>query len=205
VADTQKKLPVYESYYAWQGEGIYMGRAAYFVRLHGCDSVGTMCRQTPDEIVAQMVQKAHKGAFLCITGNDEPALHKLDPLIKCARAAGFKSHIETAGHRPLPRSVDWITLSPRLDYAPPLLENIVRANEFKITVENAEGLQVALDAILPHCGKRAAVWLHPEWSLRDNAEVLNLISSTVKSNPRVRAGWRLHKLYPCSREAHSGK
>lgn len=30
-------LPVMESFYTLQGEGFYQGKAAYFIRLGGCD------------------------------------------------------------------------------------------------------------------------------------------------------------------------
>ena len=34
---TKHVLPVMESFYTIQGEGFHQGRAAYFIRLGGCD------------------------------------------------------------------------------------------------------------------------------------------------------------------------
>jgi organic radical activating enzyme len=186
---------VHEIFYSFQGEGIHAGRAAFFVRLMGCDQRCSFCdsagtwhpgykpdnveRRTATEIVAQAKICAHPQAFIVLTGG-EPALYRLDPIITTAREAGFKTHIETAGHRPLPRSVDWITLSPKVFATPPLRENIQRANEFKIIVDSYE---------------RAAIWLHPEWGHRHDPKILALITETVKGNPRLRAGWQVHKMY----------
>ena len=30
------KLPIYEQFFTWQGEGIHQGRSAYFIRTFGC-------------------------------------------------------------------------------------------------------------------------------------------------------------------------
>ena len=44
----KQKLPIYEHFFTWQGEGIHQGRSAYFIRTFGCpvqcpwcDSAGT--------------------------------------------------------------------------------------------------------------------------------------------------------------------
>src|SRR5262247_3603441 len=36
-------LPVMERFYTLQGEGFHQGRAAYFIRLGGCDVGGVWC------------------------------------------------------------------------------------------------------------------------------------------------------------------
>lgn len=35
--EVNELLPVMESFYTLQGEGFHQGRAAYFIRLGGCD------------------------------------------------------------------------------------------------------------------------------------------------------------------------
>lgn len=37
IASTSNTLPVMEAFYTLQGEGFHQGRAAYFIRLGGCD------------------------------------------------------------------------------------------------------------------------------------------------------------------------
>ncbi len=205
------KLPIYEIFYSMQGEGVFMGRAAFFVRLYGCDqkcpwcdSAGTWHPQykptsVPQLMPQQIVQRCREanvapGAFVVLTGG-EPALYPLDPLIHAFWDEGRQVHIETAGHRPLPKAIDWITLSPKVFLKAPLRENIQRANEFKIIVSDEKSLGDALDTITPHCRDNAAIWLHPEWSKRSDPAVLALIVESVKKNPRLRAGYQLHKLY----------
>jgi 7-carboxy-7-deazaguanine synthase len=208
-----KPYSVNEMFFAFQGEGVHMGRAAYFIRFHGCDQRCNFCdsagtwhpnykpenvpRLTPLQI-AQQVEKAGlpKGAFVVLTGG-EPALYTLSPLIAMLRSIGFDVHIETAGHRPLPRSINWITLSPKLFGKPPLLENIERANEFKIIVDRQDAIDEALALILPYAREKAPIWLHPEWGQRNNPQILELISRRVKADTRLRAGYQIHKLYKC--------
>ena len=49
--------------------------------------------------------------------------------------------------------------------------------------------------------KSRPVWLHPEWSLRNDSEILGLINKKVKENQfPYRAGYQLHKLYGVDEE-----
>jgi 7-carboxy-7-deazaguanine synthase len=206
-----KPLPVNELFYTFQGEGVFMGCAAFFVRLNGCDQRCGWCdsastwhpkykpegvlRLTPLQILQHLQEaKVQAGAFVVVTGG-EPALHPLYPLISLCRAHGYNVHIETAGHRPLPRSIDWITLSPKPFSIKPLPENVLRANEFKIIVDSEAALEEGLDCVLPYARDKAAIWLHPEWGHRSDPDILGLITERVKANPRLRAGYQIHKLY----------
>ncbi|MDG2170458.1 MAG: 7-carboxy-7-deazaguanine synthase QueE, partial [Opitutales bacterium] len=85
-----KPLPVYETFYSWQGEGCHMGKSAFFIRLFGCpikcpwcDSAGTwhpdfvpetIERISVEALVAQA--KEHNPAIVVITGG-EPCIHDL--------------------------------------------------------------------------------------------------------------------------------
>lgn len=51
-------------------------------------------------------------AFIVITGG-EPMLQVDDALIDALHVAGFEIAIETNGTLPVPRSIDWITVSPK--------------------------------------------------------------------------------------------
>ena len=205
------KLPIYETFSTFQGEGVFMGRAAFFVRLYGCDVKCSFCdsagtwhpdykpQNVPQLTPKEIVQRSRdadlcEGAFVVLTGG-EPALYPLDPLIHAFWDEGRKVHIETAGHRPLPKAIDWITLSPKIFTKAPLRENIQRANEFKIIVDSVESATDALDAILQHCRINASIWLHPEWSKRNDPLTLAFITQSVKENARLRAGYQLHKQY----------
>ena len=216
------KYPVYERFYTWQGEGVHLGRAAYFIRLYGCpqscpwcDSAGTWHRDYRPEGVTLMdahelaeVVRAESpdGAVVVITGG-EPILFDLAPLTDALHALGRRVHIETSGIAPLRGELDWVTLSPKPFGQPPLPEVVVLADEVKIIVHEPGDIQVGLDTLtgLP---ESAVIWLHPEWSRARERDlgVLNSITQAVKENPRLRAGYQMHKLYRADDlDAHSDK
>lgn len=37
MIDANKELPIMEAFYTIQGEGFYTGKAAYFIRIAGCE------------------------------------------------------------------------------------------------------------------------------------------------------------------------
>ncbi|GHG35164.1 organic radical-activating protein [Deinococcus indicus] len=216
------KYPVYERFYTWQGEGVHLGRAAYFIRLYGCpqacpwcDSAGTWHRDyRPDGVtlmgadeLAEVVRaESPDGAVVVVTGG-EPILFDLNPLTDALHALGRRVHIETSGIAPLRGALDWVTLSPKPFGQPPLPEVVARADEVKIIVHEPGDIQAGLDTLsgLP---QDAVIWLHPEWSRARERDlgVLNAITQAVKENPRLRAGYQMHKLYRADDlDAHSDK
>jgi organic radical activating enzyme len=216
------KYPVYERFYTWQGEGVHLGRAAYFIRLYGCpqacpwcDSAGTWHRDfRPDgvtlmeetELADVVDRESPDGAVVVVTGG-EPILFDLKPLTDALHARGRRVHLETSGIAPLRGDLDWVTLSPKPFGQPPLPEVVARADEVKIIVHDPADIQAGLDT-LGGLREGAVVWLHPEWSrARDrDAGVLNAITGAVKANPRLRAGYQMHKLYRADDlDAHSDK
>lgn len=216
------KYPVYERFYTWQGEGVHLGRAAYFIRLYGCpkacpwcDSAGTWHKDFRPEGVTLMsaqdlagvvAQESPDGAFVVITGG-EPILFDLAPLTDALHALGRRVHIETSGIAQLCGDLDWVTLSPKPFGQWPELSVVARADEVKIIVHEVMDIQAGLKTLT---GLRddAIIWLHPEWSKareRDTA-VLNAITDAVKQNPRLRAGYQMHKLYRADElDVHSDK
>jgi len=201
---------IYESLLSFQGEGAFMGCAAFIIRFSGCDLRCSWCDQAatwhprykPKDVprlsAAELLQSAREagvqpGTIILLSGG-EPALYRLDPIITVFRSAGFPTHIETAGHRPLPSCVNWITVSPKRENAP-MPENIRRANEFRITVDGPDAIDEALEVILPFAYEKAAIFLQPEWSLARDPDTLNQITEATKKNPRLRAGYQLQKIY----------
>ena len=208
-------LPIYETFYAFQGEGTHLGRAAFFIRTFGCpvqcswcDSLGTWHKDyIPSKIehltVKQLTQaaKLSRAAFVVITGG-EPAIHDLTSLTSALHAAGLKTHIETCGAFPLKGNFDWITVSPKWDRLP-LKENLQRANEIKLIVQVEADIERWWNEIkeccLPNSTRNTIpdIWLQPE-AHRLSPELLNIITRAVKAHPdRYRAGIQLHKIYNC--------
>jgi 7-carboxy-7-deazaguanine synthase len=201
--------PVHEMFHTFQGEGVHMGRAAFFVRLFGCpvhcpfcDSAGTWHKDWVPKDVERMgpcqiaAEAAGSGAPLVVVTGGEPAVHDLTPLVIELVGKGLKVHLETSGGFPIKGGFDWVTLSPK-KWKPPLMANVRRADEFKLIIETPDDIGFYLDLLRSDgsLGLRP-IWLHPEWSHRDDKEVLDAISEKVKRGQGIlRAGWQLHKLY----------
>jgi len=201
-----RKLPIYECFSTWQGEGVHMGRSAFFIRTFGCpvhcpwcDSAGTWHPEhIPEKIeritVEALVEAAQQSGAACvvITGG-EPAIHDLTALTTGLREAGLRVHLETSGSFELKGTFDWITVSPKRWKAS--LEPVVRqAHECKLII--ASEADLGYYTSLPGVTDCPHVWLHPEWSQRNNPMVINGITEWVKlKGDPYRAGYQLHKVY----------
>jgi len=139
------------------------------------------------------------GKIVVITGG-EPAIHDLGELTQALQKAGIPVHLETSGAFQIRGAFDWITLSPKWQ-ALPLRENLERASEFKIIVED----EMSIDRWLKELGRdrigERPTWLHPEWSQAKNPSVLHAITQAVKEGGApLRAGYQVHKLYQADLE-----
>ena len=132
---------VKEIYYTLQGEGAQAGRPAVFCRFAGCnlwsgreqDRADAVCNFCDTDFVgadgpgggkfadarelASAVRAAWRGnsgtpPFVVLTGG-EPMLQVDDALIEALHASGLTIAIETNGTLPVPRSIDWICVSPK--------------------------------------------------------------------------------------------
>ena len=191
-------LPVMESFYTLQGEGFHQGRAAYFIRLGGCDVGCVWCdvkeswdaakhpKQTVEEVVAAAAQ--YPGRIAVITGG-EPLMHDCTGLTRALHAAGFATHIETSGAWPVSGEWDWICLSPK-KFKAPLPAIVPMAHELKVVVFNQSDFAWAEQwAAQTSAGCR--LFLQPEWS--KTATVTPLIIDYIKANPRWEFSLQMHK------------
>jgi len=198
----QSSLPVMESFYTLQGEGYHSGKAAYFIRLGGCDVGCVWCdvkdswdanlhpQKTIDEIVEEAVQSVQesKEKIAVITGG-EPLMHNLTELTSALQKNNFKTHIETSGAHPLSGTWDWICLSPK-KFKAPLKEVIQVANELKVVVFNKSDFEWA-ESFAQHVNPTCKLYLQPEW---DKKEVVTpLIIDYIKSHPQWNLSLQIHK------------
>jgi len=187
-----------ELFYSLQGEGYHQGKAAFFIRLAGCD-VGCVWCDVKDswdaskhpvlsveEIIAAAA--AHPSRIAIVTGG-EPLLHQLDPLTTALRAAGFQTHIETSGSSPMSGSWDWVCLSPK-KFKAPLPEAVTAADELKVVVFNKSDFDWAnsfVNDLAADCKK----YLQPEWEKSD--AMTPLVIEYIKQNPSWELSAQLHK------------
>ena len=191
-------LPVMEHFYTLQGEGFHQGKAAYFIRLGGCDVGCVWCDVKDSWDVSKHPKlkienlklkiKETPGEIVVITGG-EPLMHNLDVLTEELQKSGLKTHIETSGAYPLSGSWDWICLSPK-KFKAPLSEIIPLAGELKIVVFNRSDFDWAekyAALVSPGC----KLYLQPEW---DKAtEITPLIIEYIKANPIWELSLQIHK------------
>lgn len=191
-------LPVMESFYTLQGEGFHQGRAAYFIRLGGCDVGCVWCDvkeswdadKHPRLSVEQLVAAAaeHPGRLVVITGG-EPLMHDCTELTRALHEAGFATHIETSGSSPLSGEWDWICLSPK-KFKAPLPEIVPRAHELKIVIYNKTDFAWA-EQWAAQTSPDCRLFLQPEWSR--SAVVTPLIIDYIKARPRWEFSLQMHK------------
>lgn len=197
-ATTTKVLPVMEYFYTIQGEGFHQGRAAYFIRLGGCDVGCVWCdvkeswdasihpKISVDELISNVQKTAAQ--MVVITGG-EPLMHQLDFLTKKLQEKGLETNIETSGSSPLSGHWNWICLSPK-KFKAPLPEVVVVANELKIIVFNKSDFDWA-EKFAAQVSPTCKLYLQPEWSKSN--EMLPLIVDYVKANPKWEISMQLHK------------
>lgn len=191
-------LPVMEQFYTIQGEGFNTGRAAYFIRLGGCDVGCVWCdvkeswdadahpRQAVADLVAAVL--AHPGRNVVITGG-EPLMHDCGPLTAALQAAGCQTWIETSGAHPLSGHWDWVCVSPK-KFKAPRPEVLAAANELKVVVFNESDFAWAEShaALVP---PTARLYLQPEWSRA--ARITPAIIDYAKAHPCWQVSLQTHK------------
>ena len=198
AANTDQQLPVMEHFYTLQGEGFHQGRAAYFIRLGGCDVGCVWCdvKESWDaskhplfnigELILSIRQT--KAKLVVITGG-EPLMHNLDVLTDALQAAGFETNIETSGAHPLSGRWDWICLSPK-KFKAPLPGILPLANELKVIVFNQSDFHWAEEyeaLVAPGC----KLYLQPEW---DKAAIVTPhIIEYIKQHPQWELSLQIHK------------
>lgn len=191
-------LPVMEHFYTLQGEGYHQGKAAYFIRLGGCDVGCVWCdvKESWDaekhpllKIEDLLFNIEQTRAKLVVVTGGEPLMHNLDALTAALQAKGFETNIETSGAHPLSGSWNWICLSPK-KFKAPLPEILPLANELKVVVFNKSDLEWAEQyAALVSPGCR--LYLQPEW---DKASVVTpLVIDYIKQHPQWELSLQIHK------------
>jgi 7-carboxy-7-deazaguanine synthase len=202
--DVSSLLPVMESFYTLQGEGFHQGRAAYFIRLGGCDVGCFWCdvkeswdadahpKFSVEDIVKKALHETNAGQetkpIIVITGG-EPLLHNLDDLTNVLQSAGFETNIETSGSSALSGSWDWICLSPK-KFKAPLTEVLQKANELKVIIYNKDDLNWA-EAHAKQVNASCKLYLQPEWSKA--AAMTPLIVDYIKQHPQWELSLQIHK------------
>ena len=161
-------LPVVEEFYSLQGEGYHTGKAAWFVRVGGCEVGCSFCDEMRtwnaakypmvdvDEIVARAAAKPARAVV--VTGG-EPLLYDMGPL-----TSGMHKHGKP--------------------------EVLAKANELKVIIGSEEDFAWA-EENSRKVGKNCLLLLQPDWN-RCNV-IMGRLVNYVLENPKWRVSLQSHK------------
>jgi 7-carboxy-7-deazaguanine synthase len=131
-----------------QGEGNHAGRSCLFLRLAGCNLRCTWCDTDFDkpgatpmsagEICDQLLARDQHGARRVVVTGGEPTLQWTPTLAQTLTDAGFTIHMESNGTRVPAGPVDWLTVSPKPQFATANadLASDLRPDECKVVVDD---------------------------------------------------------------------
>jgi len=193
-----KKLPLAEDFYTIQGEGYHTGKAAYFIRLGGCDIGCSWCDAkftwnrhlhplvNADEIIARAL--SFPAMSVVVTGG-EPLSYPLGYLCRNLKDNGVKTYVETSGAYPVTGEWDWICLSPKKQ-SPPQPGIFKTADELKVIVSDSTDLDWA-EENARKVNKYCRLYLQPEWSRYE--KIVSGVIEYVKKNPEWNISLQAHK------------
>ena len=196
--NTKLELPIMEHFYTIQGEGFHSGRAAYFVRIAGCDVGCVWCdvkeswnaneheAMTLDTIVDHVTSS---NTDFCVITGGEPAMYDLSELTRKLKDKGIELAMETSGCYPLQGEIDWYCFSPK-KFKAPHDEAYSLANELKVIISHPSDFEWAES----HAAKvkdSCELYLQTEWSKQER--FLPLIIEYVKNHPQWKISLQTHK------------
>lgn len=196
--DDGTRLPLVEEFFTIQGEGYYSGRAAYFIRLGGCDVGCSWCDSrftwnpdlhpmTETDIIVK--NSVNSGTDSVVVTGGEPLLWNLDYLCNCLKDRNILTFIETSGAYPLSGRWDWICLSPKKNM-PPVKDICEMAHELKVIIRTSEDFDWA-EKYRRVVSDKCRLYLQPEWSSFE--KIIPLIVDYVKRNPEWSISLQIHK------------
>ena len=192
-----KMLPVMEHFYTLQGEGAHTGKAAYFIRLGGCDVGCHWCdvkeswnaELHPPTNTDLIVANAKKYADTVVVTGGEPLTWDMTLLTSKLKSQNLKVHIETSGAYDVTGTWDWFCLSPKKNKLPVQSAYDI-ANELKVIIYNKHDFIFAEEQAAK-VNPNAILFLQPEWSKKE--EMTPLIVDYVMNNPKWRVSLQTHK------------
>jgi len=193
-----KLLPVMEEFYSLQGEGHNIGKAAYFLRIGGCDIGCSWCDVkeswnaelhplvSTDTIVKNILNCPAKAVV--VTGG-EPLQYNLDYLCSLLKENNIQTFLETSGSFQVSGEWDWICLSPKKK-SPPLDEVYSLASELKVIIHDESDF-IWAEENAKKLTSETILLLQPEWSRRK--EMMPLIVSYILNHPKWNISLQSHK------------
>ncbi len=183
-------MKVNEIFYSVQGEGIYTGTPAVFVRLAGCNMRCDFCdtdhepftEMTEEEIISKVNE--YPARHIVMTGG-EPALQLTETLVVALKNGRHFVQVETNGTRPLPAidKIDWVTCSPKGEV------RVQRIDELKVLYWGQDVSQQEKTEAKTRC-------LQPldTGDEKRNKEITEQTLQYILQNPRWKLSLQTHKI-----------
>ena len=197
LVDKGIMLPLMEEFYTIQGEGYHTGKAAYFIRVGGCDVGCHWCDVKeswnadlhPSTIADKIVENAKKYTDTVVVTGGEPLMWSMDYLTNLLQKNNLKTHIETSGAYSFSGKWDWFCLSPKKTKLP--LEEVYKeADELKMIIHNKSDFDFA-EQQAAKVNENCELFLQPEWSKKE--KMTSLIVDYVMKNPKWKISLQTHK------------
>ena len=191
-------LPLMEAFYTIQGEGYYSGKAAYFLRIGGCDVGCHWCDvkeswnadlHPPTSITNILKGIAQYSVDTVVITGGEPLMWNLDKLTAALKLKGLKVHLETSGAYSYTGNFDWVCLSPKKMQAPLSAIKPI-TSELKVIVNNKHDFiwaEEQREGLSDDC----KLYLQAEWSKRE--KIIPMIIDFVKENKDWTISLQSHK------------
>jgi 7-carboxy-7-deazaguanine synthase len=192
------RLPLVEEFFTLQGEGYHSGKAAYFIRLGGCDIGCSWCdsRFSWNPGIHPMVETntiidhvIESGADSVVVTGGEPLMWNLDLLCNGLKYNNINTFIETSGAYPLSGTWNWICLSPKKNM-PPIPDICKIADELKVIIEDENDFEWA-EKYHGMVRRECRLYLQPEWSKFEI--IIPEIVGYIKKNSVWRISLQVHK------------
>jgi organic radical activating enzyme len=195
-------LKISELFLSLQGEGARSGEASLFIRLqgcsvkHACSASGIVCDTefesgvgiSVEELYQRLNAKLARPTPIVWTGG-EPTDQLTEEHVAFFKEKGFFQAIETSGVRPVPKGLDYVTVSPKV------AEHIL-TKHFPDGVTELRYVR-HVGQVIPSPGIKAQFYyLSPHSDgMQINAENLRHCVKLCLENPPWRLSVQMHKIW----------
>lgn len=196
----ERTLKLVEIFESLQGEGANTGRLVVFIRLAGCNLNCSFCdtdyhkmslELTPSKLLAKVQEDFPHCKSIIWTGG-EPTLQLTEEIVHSFKEAGYWQAIESNGLKLAPQGLDYITLSPKGNTRPQVLQNYCGRKVGEVRIATADGDALPLIEELPDAEH---YFLSPIFD-GDTIVPANIrhCEALIRRDPRWRLSLQIHKL-----------
>lgn len=193
-----KSYKINEIFYSLQGEGVWSGRDAVFIRFSLCNLHCPFCdtdfskykELTASQIVARVKEIGSDCKFIVLTGG-EPTLQVDSELVAALHEEGYYLSMETNGTHEIPDGIDWVTCSPKTAY--------IAKDKARVRIREASEVKVVFDGeheVSTYGIKADNLFLQPcdVGDEERNEEILNHCLAYILEHPEWRLSLQTQKI-----------